>query len=336
MQVQSIPSSSTLTCCKSVINPSLEFKTNEAVISLFRLNMHAELSIESIKNGKLCLQIVHLTGTGISREWPSCMGVGLAKGHFYVGTCANPCHSEGEIEIKEITTPWKVPEKISGNAQSWIVSKEKATLLIQEAEKKRNDEKNPVHFTIFGHHNMFDRVKQLCGYSPGYNCISFALDVLRVAGIHINPKGGNINFWTAPWIYTKDPLEAHPLEISDFCMFAKEGQVDAIRANFSPRIGAGLYLDVDTLTSGASFGPVESYLGTYNPLALAIAYGHLKTVKLLVEEYGASTDILFGRRKDITAVDCARHDFWHASVDPKIKAEILSYLIQKESACFSL
>jgi len=247
--------------------------------------------------------MLHMIGYGTSQELYS--NVGLACG-VYPGYTSKPGIEIKDLSQKEIRFDAKSP--------TWPTTKYIAHYLINTTEQERNPESSYVRFNLFGRYAFINVIKQMMGCSAADNCITWALNKLLHAGINLrahntgsNVLSNSVNI-TDSVRYTTTDITCNPYTINTLCQFAKEGNVDAIRINFK----LPLPFDVDELTQNACVGPVESYLGWYTPLALAVAYNQLDIVKILIEKYKANSTIKVGRNRDFTALDCAKHDFWFA------------------------
>lgn len=246
---------------KSKFDEKLTIAPEKGIVSLFRRGWHAEIGIEYLNEGKAVCKMVHLTGRGSSSgDSNISLGNGSGPSQFIPGVS-----SEGVVQILDLSNK---PVKKEGESISWEVSKEKALALLHYAER------NPLQkFNIYGHSNFVNRIQQLAGYEEFYSCVSWACAVLNIAGINIKYDAVNLFIYT-PSLISKSTIEAvSPVDITTLCKFVKTGNTEAIIANFPPE-GS----NVNELTSYATSGPVETFLGTYSPLSIAVSYGQYEVV----------------------------------------------------------
>ncbi|WP_039459600.1 ankyrin repeat domain-containing protein [Candidatus Jidaibacter acanthamoebae] len=294
---------------KSKFDDKLIITLEIGIVTLFRRGLHAEIGIEYLNEGKAVYKMVHLTGRGSSSgDSNISLGNGSGPSQFIPGVS-----SEGVVQILDLSNK---PVKKEGESISWEVSKKKALALLHYAER------NPLQkFNIYGHSNFVNRIQQLAGYEEFYSCVSWACAVLNIAGINIKYDAVNLFIYT-PSLISKSTIEAvSPVDITTLCKFAKTGNTEAIITNFPPE-GS----NVNELTSYATSGPVETFLGTYSPLSIAVSYGQYEVVKLLIEKYHALPNQLIGRREDHTALDCAYKNFWFSGVKESAKEAVQNYL----------
>ncbi|MBA8667970.1 hypothetical protein H1Q59_08735 [Holosporaceae bacterium 'Namur'] len=294
---------------KSKFDDKLIITSEMSIVTLFRRGLHAEIGIEYLNEDNAVCKMVHLTGRGSSSENSKIsLGNGSGFSQFIPGVS-----SEGVVQILNLSNK---RVKKDGESISWEVNKEKALALLHYAER------NPLQkFNIYGHSNFVNRMQQLAGYEEFYSCISWACAVLNIAGINIKYDTVNLFIYT-PYLVSKSTIEkTSPVDITTLCKFAKTGNTEAIIANFPPE-GS----NVNELTSYATSGPVETFLGTYSPLSIAVSYGQYEVVKLLIEKYHALPNQLVGRREDHTALDCAYRNFWFSGVDESAKEAVQNYL----------
>lgn len=309
----------------SRFDPSKGFGNNEAVVTLIFRGVHASIAFDvTDENNQHVISIVDFVTSdekALEEAKSNAISFGGAssdsKGHIRVLPPRDPT-----------TTTW------SRKSDSWITSKNKYKALIDYA---RNKNQIPTPYHAFGNQNWFNRVKEMLGMEASHNCITLALELFPLTGIHLGETGIKVNIYTDPNEICETDLKATNLAIQNLCYFAKHGATDAIRLNFSISRetaipGSTVYVDINQVASDATVGPVESYLGKYTPLALAAAYGHLDTVKLLVDDYGADLTICSGRCHNYTALDCGNTNFWFSGVSKETRQDITKYFKERFQA----
>jgi len=123
----------------------------------------------------------------------------------------------------------------------------------------------------------------------------------------------------------KDIRIATAYNANDLCRFVKEGLIEEIKRFFPHGFDVNKLVTCEHGTEGS----VELFLGSYTPLSIAVSYNQLSTVRLLVEQYGANPNLLSGRKKDHTALDCAMRKWWGVRHWDKPDNEIAQYLTEK-------
>jgi len=283
-------------------------------VTLTRVQVHAEIIMEGVEHGKYFCKLLHLTGFGSSPQIFS--GIGYASGVLPSYT------SNAGVRVKDLTGH-AANLKYDDKSSTWYLAKEAAQKLLVSAQSEEKDEKEnraSRKFSLYGRYNLINLIKEMMGFPIADNCSSWALTKLRKSGINV--EVGNESFLVCYTNrYSSSSAQLKEYSINDLCEFAKNGDVDAIRINFDND-----QIDVNKLTENVGFGPVEVFLGRYNPLALAVAYNRLETVRVLIEEYGADITCKVGRRKDHTILDCANRIFWF---NPEgASSELKQYLLE--------
>ena len=205
--------------------------------------------------------------------------------------------------------------KFDTRSPTWLITQEKANKILNRINE-------PFNFSIFGRHSFFNVIKQMVGLPPADSCATWAINALFHAGINIRIEGNGFNLFTITPKYATADVKLKNYDIKDLCKFAKEGNVDSIEEF----LDANPNFNVNEITKDACVGPVESYLGYYNPLSLAVAYNQLAVVKLLIVTYHADPSKKAGRREDHTALDCANRKFWFVEKTPEQKKEMVDFL----------
>ena len=302
---------------RSRLDENKKISQQQWLVTLIRQGLHAEIIIEGVDSGgKYLCKLLHLIGYGSSRELYS--NIGVASG-IYPG-----CTSKPGIEIKDLSS--KATIRYDAKSPTWEISKAAAESMIEDTKQESKLASEHMRFSLFGRHAFFNIIKQMMGFPTADSCITWALNKLLCSGIKVSLQGNGFNVLTNSPRYTQSIVHTQAYTINDLCQFAKTGNINAIRLNFISSFS------VNQLTENACAGPVESYLGWYTPLALAVAYNQFSIVKILVEEYGANPMIKVGRNRDFTALDCARHNFWFAG---KKDARVLQYIsnLEQEIEC---
>lgn len=300
------------TVTRSRLDENREISQEQWSVTLIRQEHHAEIIIEGIDSeGTYLCKLLHLIGYGSSRKLYS--NIGVAKG-IYPG-----CTSKPGIEIKDLSS--KSAIIYHAKSPTWEISKSAAESMIENTKQEAKLTSEHMRFSLFGRHSFFNIIKQMMGFPTADSCITWALNKLLYSGIKVSVEGDGLNLFTTSSRYTQSIVDTQAYTINDLCQFAKTGNIDAIRLNFIASF------NVNQLTENACVGPVESYLGWYTPLALAVAYNQLEVTKILINEYGADPLIKSGRNQDFTALDCARHNFWFTG---KKDARVLEYLSSLE------
>jgi|GEM_PF-3630686 len=282
-------------------------------------NKHVKILYEGFDNGKYFVKIVHLVARS---SVPSANGLIRSKDYI------------DEKDVTEKVLAGKAIE-YAGKTPTYVVPRHDAELMLRRIESTKNDRT----FDLLGRHSVFNAPARYCGIMKD-NCFTWAMDKIYHAGIKL-PSYTNLGVSS---LYSDSIDDIHenvvtvPYDVADLCKLAKLGANETIMRRFP--IGS---INVNQLVDFSHpEGPVEVFLGHYTPLALAIAYNHFDTVKLLCESYHADLHLLSGRGRDFTALDCANKNWWGANYrrgffnffsgrpDGKIK----HYLIQKGAMAY--
>jgi len=282
---------------KSQLDNSKEITANNCAVSLLTLKNHAQIALEYVQDNKLITEILDIGDRVTSKICCGNLGCGNVTGYA------------GDAKVHDRFFDKLKYEKKSAVA---LVNIEKAMAMKKTAlEKKYN-------FSLFGHASVFNVLKSMCGAEPGYNCISWAIELLTISGIKIEIDGGGFNVVTRPNSHVEKKF--NPIGIKEAVRFAKDGNIDAFRANFSTDF------NVNQVVKNASAGPVESFLGKYSPLALAVSYHQYEMVKVLIQEYNANIYQKSGRKEDFDAKRCIKQNFWFARKSPEEAKQIKALL----------
>jgi len=201
-----------------------------------------------------------------------------------------------------------------GDPKNFPMKHRTPTFALSKADVKRmlssiaEDKKEGVYFDLPGKNTVFSVFHRMVG-NHRHNCFTWAVEKLFYAGIKITSVLDK-DLITSICELVDDSIHAINQQVTykhktnfgpvELAFFAKRGNTNAIRELFNPdAINVNVNID---LCEG---GPVESFLGIYSPLALAIAYDHPETVQVLVEVFKADLTFKSGRLLDHHAYDCS-------------------------------
>lgn len=290
------------------------------IITLIRCgnDQHAMIAIEGRRDNEIIKYLIDLRAPGSKTPLYATCEVTSYLPHIKL---KGPENEYFDIKYSEKSASWIIDsnkinhmmEKIAREGVTAVTELGSGEEIIKAANKSS--------FNLFGRYNFFNSISGMFDKRT-HSCVTWAIEVLKFSGISLD-TGLNINLFTLTSDILK--LDAHQVNIFELFSFSAKGDSDSISLHY-PFGG----ININCLQEGAHLGSVASYLGHYSPLMLAAAYGNLDTVKLLVERYNADINLLGGRSRDHTALDCAQHTHWFG-ISPKAadKIEIITFLQEK-------
>lgn len=233
---------------------------------------HAMIAIESVENNEFTVHLTDLVNPYTNFENVKAV-VNSHWGHSY------------DTHVRWLTI--HKPVEFYRKSHTWVVSCDKADLMLNEIQDEVQGKRKPPDFYLLGGKSI---VTYLSNYerhgTPVRNCIHWALDKLRLTGINLSQN--SFNLITDSASYTEDNNQYHlnPYGIKELCDFIKLGRIEAIRRFFPPQ---NVNINLNELASG-DVGSVEYQLRNYTPLMLACGYGHWDIAKMLINEYGVDVN----------------------------------------------
>lgn len=266
------------------------------------IDEHAMIAVEGKKNNSFVNYIIDLKAPGF--KTPSVA--------LFEITTAKP-----SISIKQLAESGNI--KYYKKSPSYVVPYTSVRHMLEIAEimKSELSKNQGVSFNLFGKNNLFNSIKGMFGYEI-HSCITWAIELLRYAGINLS-RNLKPNFFTSTSEILK--IAASNLVLTDLFEFAVKNRVETIKLYYSN------IPNINFLSEGGHLGKVETILGHYSPLMLAAAYGSEDVVRLFVEEFNADINLLGGRSRDYTALDCAKMKC--LSVKQKEYFNIYNFLLEK-------
>ena len=237
----------------SQFDPKAIFSNNSVALTLIRADHvtlgiqsnHAEIVIETLdEHDKLNVKIAHFVG-------PYSYDNNAMSSHFL--------HSDkGAVLVDDMSNKHI---KFSEKSCTWVVSKENAALMLDIIEKERSKKIPVPPFYLLGGNSILSSLSdpERNGRIPN-NCIHWALDKLRLAGINLQHEAFILATNTHDYT-SRSSYKLKEYGIEEFCIFIRQDNIDAIHKFFPPN-----KIDINQTVSGATMGPVETHLRNYSPL----------------------------------------------------------------------
>jgi hypothetical protein len=223
------------------------------------------------------------------------------------------CPSQSGEEVKEIDLTKKVTKnganaiKYAGKTPTYVQDRVDVEQMLSTIDST----KDSCTFDLLGRHSLFNMPARYLGFMKD-NCYTWALDKLYFSGIKLPGYNSGVVFYSDSEDSVTHSVQIQSYDIADLCKLAKKGAIELIQKKFPPST-----TDINQLVDFAHpEGPVEVALGHYTPLAIAVAYNQFDTVRLLCEKYNANLNLLNGRFRNHTAMDCASKNWWGANKTP--------------------
>lgn len=287
---------------------------------------HAMLAIESVENNQYRVHLTDLVNPytkfdNLNEVLKSHLG------HTY----------KSHVRWLDVPKPVQYDQK----SHTWVVSRDKADLMLKEIQDEAQGKKEPPSFYLLGGKSIMTYPSNYERHgTPVRNCIHWALDKLRLAGINLSQNRFNIVTDTASYTGDDNQYHLNPYGMKELCDFIKLGRIEAIRRFFPPQ---NPNVDLNQLVSG-DVGPVEAQLRNYTPLMLACGYGQWEVAKMLINEY--DVDVSIESKKGFTlnffkqwlllsynALDCAENNTFGntkiAKEDNFSKQEVIHLIKEK-------
>jgi hypothetical protein len=293
----------------SKLDPKAVFDQNSIAITLIRerknqfgiKGRHAMLIIESLdaERGHV-VQLAHLLAPSDLNNSVNCTSLmDLLGTRFF--------HAQSSrVEVLDISNK---EIRYSEKSHTWVVEKAKADLMLDAIDKEASGESPIPPFYLLGGESILsifsNRVRD---GAPARNCMGWALDKLKLAGINLSRQENCLITYT-PFYTRKDNryhLKAYGTK--ELCEFIRLNNADAIRRLFP--VGS---IDINACITNNFSGSAEFVLREYNPLIIACAYGKWEIAAMLINDYNADVTVRVGYGLTLTtfnALECAKKQYF--------------------------
>lgn len=234
---------------------------------------HAMIAIEAVENNKYTVHLTDLVNPYTNFENVKAV-VKSHWGHSY----------DTHVRWLNIHKPVEYYKK----SHTWVVSRDKADLMLNEIKDEAEGKREPPAFYLLGGKSVITYLSNNERHGkPVRNCIHWALDKLRLTGINLSQDSFNLATDSASYTDEDNQYHLNAYGLKELCDFIKLGRIEAIRRFFPPE---NPNVDLNQLIWG-DVGSVELQLGNYTPLMLACGYGHWDIAKMLINDYGVDVNI---------------------------------------------
>lgn len=266
---------------------------------------HAMLAIESVDDNKYTVHLTDLVNPYTNFENPKA----VANSHWG--------HSTDDTRVRWLSI--KKPVEYYEKSHTWVVNRDKADMMLDEIHNEVEGKRELPAFYLLGGNSFITYLTNHERHGkPARNCIHWALDKLRLAGINLSQPSFNLVTDSASYTRNDNKYHLNPYGINELCDFIKLGRIEAIRRFFPPENPNVNLNQLIWSNVGSNVGPVELELHNYTPLMLACAYGHWDIAKMLINDYDVDVNIKNKKRfsvnyftqRSFTALDCSEKDFF--------------------------
>lgn len=293
----------------SKLDPKAVFDQNSIAITLIRekknqfgiKGRHAMLIIESSHSERgHVVQLAHLVAPSDSNNLIDCTTLMDTLGtRFY--------HSQqSRVEVLDISDK---QIRYSEKSHTWVVEKGKADLMLEAIDKEVSGESPIPPFYLLGGESFLSIFSNKTREGvPARNCMGWALDKLKLAGINLSRQENCLITYTPFYTRNDNTYHLKPYGTKELSEFIRLNNANAIRRLFP----VGM-IDINACIANNFSGSAEFVLRQYNPLIIACAYGKWEIAKMLINEYHADVTVKVGYGLTTTKLDplaCAKKQYF--------------------------